>query len=377
MITDNEKQSGNDSCGCGWGRSAGPGNAGKCIGIALVIAVVGVLFAVSAQKSDEPASKSAGAAKPAACVPAGSCCPSSATVMPAENKPVFREEPLVRDNRPADQVCSMCEKTIDPKNRVTADAPWGRANLCSVHCFAIYYSSLRDTNAIAGKVTMTDSSSGKAVPLETTVYLYTHEKTGRPLIMAFAEKTSATTESAQHPGEIMEWKAVLNKELARPCGFCGRALYEMDATDVALIVMQNSCCGGSRPAVVEQMYACCPMCALGICAKLQKDMEITHKDALTGEKVYVRIVNQNVEWVQPLSAVAWFGQKKNKDGKMVSAGCFHQFLFANEENLRKWLEKHPEESGAMITISDALADKMKLTPEQIANACKIGECQPK
>ena len=30
----------------------------------------------------------------------------------------------------------------------------------------------------------------------------------------------------------------------------------------------------------------------------------------------------------------------------------------------------------MITIHQALAAKMKLTPEQIRNACKIGECPP-
>jgi hypothetical protein len=31
----------------------------------------------------------------------------------------------------------------------------------------------------------------------------------------------------------------------------------------------------------------------------------------------------------------------------------------------------------MISISQALAAKMKLSPEQIKKACKIGECSPK
>ena len=31
----------------------------------------------------------------------------------------------------------------------------------------------------------------------------------------------------------------------------------------------------------------------------------------------------------------------------------------------------------MITIQQSLADKMKLTPQQIQKACKIGECAPK
>ena len=35
------------------------------------------------------------------------------------------------------------------------------------------------------------------------------------------------------------------------------------------------------------------------------------------------------------------------------------------------------EHGEQITIAKALADKMKLTPQQIGKACKIGECAPK
>jgi hypothetical protein len=31
----------------------------------------------------------------------------------------------------------------------------------------------------------------------------------------------------------------------------------------------------------------------------------------------------------------------------------------------------------MITIQQSLTDKMKLTPQQIEKACKIGECLPK
>ncbi|MBT3291892.1 MAG: hypothetical protein HN380_31405, partial [Victivallales bacterium] len=46
-------------------------------------------------------------------------------------------------------------------------------------------------------------------------------------------------------------------------------------------------------------------------------------------------------------------------------------------NLGKWLEAHPLETGKQITIQQALASKMKLTPAQISKACKVGECAPK
>ena len=32
-------------------------------------------------------------------------------------------------------------------------------------------------------------------------------------------------------------------------------------------------------------------------------------------------------------------------------------------------------TGRQITIAQALADKMKLSTEQIAKACKLGECK--
>jgi hypothetical protein len=32
-------------------------------------------------------------------------------------------------------------------------------------------------------------------------------------------------------------------------------------------------------------------------------------------------------------------------------------------------------TARQITIAQALADKMKLSPEQISNACKLGECK--
>ena len=49
----------------------------------------------------------------------------------------------------------------------------------------------------------------------------------------------------------------------------------------------------------------------------------------------------------------------------------------NEENLKKWVEATPYAMGQAITIDQSLADKMKMSPEQIVKACKIGECAPK
>ena len=164
-------------------------------------------------------------------------------------------------------------------------------------------------------------------------------------------------------GNILNWQMLQNKELATRCGFCDRAVYPEDA---ALV----------RAAGVYT-YGCCPMCALGVAARTGKDIEVQVKDALTGELVYVKTTDGSISLLEPQTAVAWTGKKKTPDGQVVSAGCFKQAFFVNEANLKKWVEQHPSATGKMIGISQALAAKMKLTPQQISKACKIGECVPK
>jgi hypothetical protein len=114
-----------------------------------------------------------------------------------------------------------------------------------------------------------------------------------------------------------------------------------------------------------------------VAARTGKDIEVRQADGLTGEPVVVRTVNGQVASIDPPAAVAWFGQRKGAEGKWISAGCFHQGFFRSADNLREWLKRHPYETGRMITIHQSLADKMKLTPQQIQKACKIGECAPK
>ena len=87
------------------------------------------------------------------------------------------------------------------------------------------------------------------------------------------------------------------------------------------------------------------MCALGVAARLQKDIEVDQKDALTGEMIHVVTLSGSVASLEPKTAVAWAGMKKGPDGKMVSAGCFKQAFFVNADNLKKWVEQHPTATG--------------------------------
>jgi thioredoxin 1 len=278
---------------------------------------------------------------------------------------IERWEPAAADTRPKDSVCQMCDGTIDPKSLVVVKTDKGDVRLCSPHCYFIMYSCLtEDKTGFEKKVSVTDDAGGGLVPaLEATYLSGTDEKTGRPWVKAFAGRDAAAKAMQAGGGSIVAWAALAAGELSHRCGFCDRSCYPQDVAEVLIDGVQS--------------YGCCAHCAMGVAARTGKDIEVRQPDGLTGEMIVVRTLGGQVASIEPATAVAWFGKKKTADGKWASAGCFHQGFFTTPENLRKWLEKHPLETGEMITISQSLADKMKLTPQQIQKACKIGECAPK
>jgi hypothetical protein len=192
-------------------------------------------------------------------------------------------------------------------------------------------------------------------------YLYGMDAKGRATIKAFADKESAMKEQQSNPGNLVNWDVLRSKELATRCAFCDRAVYPEDACGVKF---------GSTHG-----HGCCTHCAMGVAARWKQDIEVEAKDGLTGELIRVKTLDGQIASLEPKTAIAWFGQKKSPDGKWMSAGCFKQGFFVNEANLQKWLEARPAMTGRQISIAQALADKMKLTPEQIAKACKLGECK--
>ncbi len=276
-----------------------------------------------------------------------------------------RLEPLKPDTRPKDQICYMCEKDIDPKTMATVAAPKGEVRLCGLHCYFILYSCLtEDKTDYEKKVSIVDFAAGKPLPAADAVYLYgIDEKTRRPTIKAFADNAAAVGERQASGGNIISFSDLAEQELAARCGFCDRAVYPVDAAAVKVEGLST--------------WGCCSHCAMGVAARTGKDIEVRQKDGLTGQTIVIKTFSGSIASLEPPTAVAWFGLRKNAEGKWGSAGCFHQGFFTTVDNLKKWLEAHPSETGRMITIHQALADKMKLTPEQIQKACKIGECAPK
>jgi hypothetical protein len=214
------------------------------------------------------------------------------------------------------------------------------------------------------KVSATDWATGELIPATDAVYVYDMDgQTGRPAVKAFADKEEAAAAQKTAAGSVIGWPILQDKELATRCGFCDRAVYPQDAARVKA--------GGLHT------WGCCSHCALGVAARTGSDIEVHEEDRLTGEEIIVKTLNGQVASLGPATAVAWFGRRQKPDGTWGSAGCFHQGFFVNAENLRKWVGQNPYETGKLISIGQALAAKMRLSPQQIQKACKIGECAPK
>lgn len=284
----------------------------------------------------------------------------------ASSQPAFeRFEPAKKDTRPKDQVCYMCDGTINPKTRVTVKTAKGDVGLCNLHCYFVMVSCLtEDTTDFEKKVTVTDVSTGKPIALSAATFLVGTDLQGRPVIAAYGDAETAKQDQQSSGGNLVAYEALIQNELSHRCGFCDRACYPQDAAEV----------------IVEgklRTWGCCSHCALGVAARSGKDIEVHEKDRFTGEPIVVKTFNGSVASIEPSTAVAWFGQRQKADGTWGSAGCFHQGFFSNAAHLKKWVEQNPYETGKQISIHQALADKMKLSPEQIQKACKIGECSPK
>jgi thioredoxin 1 len=276
---------------------------------------------------------------------------------------IVRETPVAADTRPRKSVCFMCDGDVNAKTRTVVKGQSDQRVLCGPHCYFIYFSSIvgADPKAEEAKVSVTDWVSGRQVSATAANYLYGVDAKGRATIKAFADKDAATKEVQSNAGNLVSWNVLRSKELATRCAFCDRAVYPEDACAVKF--------GTTRG------YGCCTHCSMGVAARLKLDIEVEAKDGQTGEVIRVKTLDGQIASLEPATAIAWFGQNKGADGKWASAGCFKQAFFVNEANLQKWLEARPAMTGRQITIAQALADKMKLSPEQIAKACKLGECK--
>ncbi|NIA16625.1 MAG: thioredoxin fold domain-containing protein [Nitrospiraceae bacterium] len=284
-------------------------------------------------------------------------------VEPKAAESFSRWEPAQPDSRPKDSICYLCDGDIVSKTWTVMKTPAGEVAFCSPHCYIITFASITDEDKTHENASVTDCSSGELIPVTAATYLYGMDEHGRPTIKAFADEAAAKEEQKRSGGSILPWTQLEAKEMVTRCGFCDRPVYPEDASIVRIEGLQT--------------WACCVMCALGVAARTGKDIELEAKDALTGDPIRVKTFEGHVAELEPPTAVAWGGARKDAEGNIKSTGCFKQAFFSNEANLKKWVEAHATATGRQMTIQQGLTAKMKLTPEQISKACKIGECTPK
>ncbi|MDH7600181.1 MAG: thioredoxin family protein [Sedimentisphaerales bacterium] len=104
-----------------------------------------------------------------------------------------RLEPAMRDDRPKDRICFMCDGDVNDRAAVAIQTEKGLVRLCGLHCYFIMYSCpTEDKTGIEDRVTVADWADGGQVQLRKATFLYGHqEDTGRPWIKAFATKQVA------------------------------------------------------------------------------------------------------------------------------------------------------------------------------------------
>ncbi len=281
----------------------------------------------------------------------------------ALDSPLKRYEPVAV--APVGPLCFMCDGTLAANAAVTVPGDKGTVQMCGLHHYFVMLSCLQQEVAeTEAKATVAAADTGQPVALRQATYLVgSAEDTGRPWIEAYADRPAAETARAAKGGSLVGYEVLKRQELATRCGFCDRSMYVQDGAIVKIEGVHS--------------FGCCAHCSMGVAARMQRDIEVHEQDRLTGEPVVVKTFGGYVVSVEPPTAVAWYGKKPGAGGNWGSAGCFHQGFFVNQENLRKWLAANPLQRGEQISIDQSLADKLKMSPEQIAKACKIGECAPK
>ncbi len=269
------------------------------------------------------------------------------------------------DTRPKNSICFMCDGDLQPQTTVAVHTDKGDVKLCGMHHLFVMLSCLQeDIAATEQSAKVADWATGLMVPAMSAFYLYGMDaKTGVPWTRAFAERVVAEQDRSTAGGSILSFAMLKSKELACRCGFCDRSLYPEEA---ALVKIEG-----------VYSWGCCAHCAMGVAARTGQDIEVYQPDRLTGEMVVVKTLGGYVSVIEPADAVAWFGLRQGADGKYGSAGCYHQGFFTSGENLRQWVDQTPTATGRQISIDQSLADKLRMSPQQIAKACKIGECAPK
>jgi len=102
----------------------------------------------------------------------------------------------------------------------------------------------------------------------------------------------------------------------------------------------------------NETYSMCAIDALGIAPMFEETIEVTSRDPLTGDEVYVRLAPDGTgEW-RPEPAVVVAGAV-GSEGASFCCCCPVLNFFASVAHAEHWLEQHADARGEVITMRDA------------------------
>lgn len=101
------------------------------------------------------------------------------------------------------------------------------------------------------------------------------------------------------------------------------------------------------------VYAMCAIDALGIAPMLGKRIQIASRDPLTGAEIGVELAPDGEASRRPEEAVVVSGTSGR--GVSSSSCCPVLNFFASTASAERWLVAHPELSGMVVSIEDAIA----------------------
>jgi len=187
------------------------------------------------------------------------------------------------------------------------------------------------------------------------------ETTGRPWIKAFATRDAAVA-NVRRRGNVLAPGALRKRNCPTVAG----------SASERVIPRMHPSHRGRRRAYVGLLL---PL-RTSVAARTGKNIEVREKDRPDKTTIAVKTLDGRVASLEPATASRGSASGPNPTAPGhrpdASPGLLHQRRQSQEMG-----GAESYETGRLISISQALADKMKLSPEQIQKACKIGECSPK
>jgi hypothetical protein len=104
----------------------------------------------------------------------------------------------------------------------------------------------------------------------------------------------------------------------------------------------------------HEVHAMCAIDALGIAPMFEQTIQIRSDDPVTGEAFQAEVAPDGRATWEPCTAVVVAGVL-DRQGDSCCGCCPVLNFFVSEDTAQRWLSEHPQVSGQVITVKDAVA----------------------